>query len=134
MSVRRTGGDSLKTLRERIQSLGVDVATRVADASAGELSSQARSDFDAGRTAYGATRPRGRYGPLSLIRTGATRASLGFSAIGTAVIARLVPKYAKYLIGKYVILPAGRAAVPTKWTDAIDPIAMREVERSWEGK
>lgn len=58
--------------------------------------------------------------PLDLYETGKTRETLKFVVDGTIVRCRLGPRYAKYLIGKYKILPIGdRTAMPTAWRFAL---------------
>ncbi len=58
-------------------------------------------------------------GALSLVQTGATRARVVFVANGTIVRCVLGTKYARYLIGKYGILPNGNAAIPVEWQDTL---------------
>lgn len=55
---------------------------------------------------------------LRLVRTGATRAALRFVAVGTVIRCVLGPRYARYLVGKYRILPSGQQAVPFRWRRA----------------
>ena len=76
----------------------------------------------------GSGRRRGSYaegGRLNLRETGATRSDVYFVAIGTLVRAQLGPKYAKYLIGKYKILPS-QGPLPSRWSEALGR-NMREV-------
>ncbi len=130
--VKQMRGGSMRDVKGRIAKLGVVAARRVAETATPMLTSAVRSDFDAGRTVYGAPRPVGRRGPLSLVRTGATRATLGFSAQGTTMRAVLSTRWAKYLIGKYRILPIGdRTAIPAKWKRAIDAIVSDVLSAEW---
>jgi hypothetical protein len=58
--------------------------------------------------------------PLTLVLTGKVRGHVQFKTDGTRrVRAELSTKYARYLIGKYGILPNGRAAMPCKWSMTI---------------
>lgn len=106
-------------------SLSHAVAARVAP----ELTTQAQASYDSGRTVYGAPRPvslvDGR--PLTLVETGAVRRDMKFNASGTRVTVTIGPSYARYLIGKYGILPSGdRADIPAPWVAAIDRIVREE--------
>ena len=75
---------------------------------------------------YGDARPKGVDGrPLTLVRTGRTRSMVRFSATGTIVRAVLAVPYAKYLIGKYEILPNGR--LPSTWRKTITRVVGESV-------
>lgn len=101
-----------QSLRELPRTLAVDVATRAAPAMTG-LTQEA---FDGGRSVYGEARPVSKVDghALDLEVTGATKAQLRFVPVGTVVRCVLGPKYARYLIGKYGILPNG--ALPASWS------------------
>jgi hypothetical protein len=100
------------TLRQLPTSIAHDVSKRAAPAMTG-LTKQA---FDAKRTVYGDPRPLSRATgkPLSLEKSGLTKSTLKFTAQGTIVRCVLGTKYAKYLIGKYSVLPNG--ALPAAWS------------------
>jgi hypothetical protein len=67
---------------------------------------------------------------VSLVRTGKTRDQLRFVVNGTIIRCALGPRYAKYLIGKYKILPIGdRTAMPANWTRALDELVRTAQER-----
>lgn len=100
-------------------------AERIAKIAAGVLTEKVQASFAAGETAYGDGRPSGKSGPLSLVKTGTTRDHLVFSATGRQVRAVLSTKYARYLVGKYSVLPNGGAAIPFQWQDALDEISKR---------
>ena len=118
----------LRDLAKRLQSIPTTVAQNVARAVAPELTSVARADFDAGRTAYGAARPLGKGGQaLSLVKSGITQGSIRFVDIGTRVRAVLGARYAKYLVGKYGILPKG--PLPRAWATTIDATARAEIAK-----
>jgi len=131
--VRRIGGGSLRSFRDRVQAMTVSAAQIVASQAAPELTAAARADFDSGLTAYGAPRPSGVNGPLSLVATGATRATLGFSSQGTVMRAVLTTPWAKYLVGKYQVLPSGdRTDIPPKWKRSLDGIVARVLASEWK--
>lgn len=106
----------------------VTTAARIAARAAPEMSSLARSAFDAGRTVYGSPRPRSADGKaLTLEKTGRTRASLQFAATGRDIRLTRLPGYAVYLINgprgqpdRY-ILPNG--PLPVEWRDRMTEIA-----------
>lgn len=125
---------SLRRLVSDIQrQSGVVVAQEVAARAAPEVTALALAEFDAGRTAYGDPRPEGVDGrELRLVRTGATRAALRFVAVGTVIRCVLGPRYARYLVGKYRILPSGQQAVPFRWRRAISDVARDVVSRRIE--
>jgi hypothetical protein len=133
--VRRMKGPkpgSLRALKKRITKLGVQASTTIAQRAAPELTSRAQADYDGGRTVYGEPRPRGEYGPLTLVRTGATRRYLRFAAAGSIMRVALGTPYAKYLVGKYKILPIGdRTAMPVAWARAIDGIVVSVLDEQW---
>lgn len=105
-------------LRQKMRKAPVLLAIGVAKRTAPLLTKFARSDYDSGRTVYGGTRPLSTQGEkLSLDATGDTRRQLTFKATGTQMRVALGPKYAKYLIGKYDILPNG--PMPAKWASEI---------------
>ncbi len=67
---------------------------------------------------------------LTLVDTGDTRRTMHFEARGRLVRCRLGPRYAKYLIGKYKILPIGdRTSMPAAWTRALDELVQTVQER-----
>ncbi len=101
-------------LRDMPRTLAADVAKRAAPA----MTDLTQASFDSGQTVYGDARPRGAEGqPLTLRKTGATEAQMRFVSVGTIVRCVLGPKYARYLIGKYSILPNG--AMPVKWAERL---------------
>lgn len=125
-------GKSLRDIKADIarQSLSVahDIAQRVAPA----ITSQARDAYLSGRNVYGDTRPRSVTGKaLSLIESGDTLANVRFRVSGTVMWCDLGTPYAKYLIGKYKILPIGdRTAVPVSWARTIRAISDEVVSAS----
>ena len=104
-------GDLKQRLATLPKTIAVDVAQRAAPAMTG-LTKQA---FDSGQNVYGDARPEGVGGrALTLRRTGTVARELRFVAIGTIVRCVLGPRYAKYLIGKYGVLPNG--VMPAEWS------------------
>lgn len=106
---------SIKALKSRLRELPRTVAHDVARRAAPELTQLTASAYESGRSVYGEPRPPGVDGRrLTLDATGATRRTLQFVANGTIVRCVLGTKYARYLIGKYGILPNG--AMPSEWS------------------
>lgn len=106
---------SIRGLKQRIQSFPRTLAVGVASRAAPAMTGLARDAYSSGRSVYGEARPTGARGQaLTLRKTGAVAGQLRFTAIGTIVRCVLGPSYAKYLIGKYGILPNG--ALPAGWS------------------
>ena len=113
---------SLQSLKRALQKLPITASARIAARAAPEMSALARSSFDGGRSVYGPARPRGvDGGELTLERTGATRRALEFVATGRDIRLTRLPRYTKYLIGKYDILPNG--PLPASWRERMTEIA-----------
>lgn len=113
---------SLQALKKAIRKLPITAAAAIAARSAPEMSALAESAFDGGRSVYGPARPRGEDGQhLTLERTGDTRAALRFVATGRDIRLTRLPTYARYLIGKYDILPNG--PLPQAWRERMQDIA-----------
>jgi hypothetical protein len=122
MTLDAAGLRSIRALQNSLRRMPITAAARIAQRYAPEASRLARDAFDGGRTAYGSDRPRAvDGGALSLRRTGVTRAALDFIATGRQVRLARLPRYARYLIGKYSILPNG--PLPQAWRDRITKIA-----------
>lgn len=112
---------SVRGLRQTLRKMPVTVAHDVARRASPKMTDLTRASFDTGSTVYDQPRPRGVDGqPLDLERTGATRRALNFTATGTIVRAVLGTNYARYLIGKYDILPNG--ALPPRWRQSLEKI------------
>lgn len=93
----------------------VTIAHDVAQRAAPALTTKTREAFDAGRSVYGEPRPNGADGkPLTLRKSGSVSRDLRFVANGSIVRCVLGPDYARYLIGKYGVLPNG--ALPADWS------------------
>lgn len=131
--VKQLRGGSFRDIKKRLTGLGVIASRDVSARAAPVITSALREAFDGARDVYGAPRRVGvDGGTLSLVRTGATRATLGFTVQGTTLRARLGTRWAKYLIGRYRILPIGdRTAIPAKWKRAIDVIVQDVLSSEW---
>ncbi len=106
--------DLKRNLRELPRTVAADVASRASPA----LTDLTREAYSSGRTVYGDARPMGVNGnPLTLRKTGAVEGQTRFVAIGTIVRCALGPRYARYLIGRYRILPNG--AMPAAWRERL---------------
>lgn len=117
---------SIKNLRQQLAALPITVSARIAAHSAPEISARTAEDFNAGRTVYGKPRPSSvNGGELSLERTGATRRALRFIATGRDIRTAHLPRYTKYLIGKYDVLPNG--PLPAEWRARLGLIAERVI-------
>lgn len=120
---------NLKRFRKALAQLPLTVSAGIAAGAAPEVSALARSAFDGGRTVYGTNRPRGVDGnALDLVRTGASRAAVRFDATGTQMRTPVLPRYTKYLIGLYSILPSGR--LPVAWQERLRAIAGAVIQAS----
>lgn len=112
---------TLKKMKASLRALPRSVAHQVAQKGAPKLTELTREAFNGNRNVYGDARPAGADGqPLTLVKTGATQAYLKFTANGSIIRAVLGTPYAKYLIGKYGVLPNG--AMPVKWSRALAEI------------
>lgn len=114
---------SLQALRRAVSKLPLTAATRIAAQAAPEVSALTREAFDSEITVYGSPRPRSVDGdkPLTLVRTGASRDALRFVAEGSRMRTATLPKYTKYLIGLYSVLPNG--PLPAIWRERLNEIA-----------
>lgn len=112
---------SVRGLRDTLRSLPLSVAHDVARRGAPAMSAEVSRAFSGGKTVYGDARPASVDGkPLTLRRTGTTESTLKFAANGSVIRAHLTTKYAKYLIGKYGVLPNG--PIPTGWAKRLEAI------------
>lgn len=113
----------LRKLSKRIKGVPLVVVHDVANRAAPTISEKARNAFTAGVTVYGNPRPRGKGGEtLSLYKGGETFRRLRFTVTGTIIrcdISKAGP-HAKYLIGKYRILPMGK--MPVVWAKTLERI------------
>lgn len=106
---------NLSSIKGALKALPRTIAADVAKRAAPALSGLTTEAFASARTVYGEARPSGVSGrTLSLVRSGATRDALRFVSIGTIVRCVLPTPWAKYLIGRYGILPNG--SIPVRWS------------------
>ena len=106
---------TIRGLRKKLNEVPLSVAHDVASRSGPGLTSRTKEANAAMRSTYGTAYPIGVDGKqLTLQDTKATIKSIGFEAEGTVVSCRLGTRYAKYLIGKYGILPNGY--IPAEWS------------------
>ena len=110
---------SLRALKARLRQMPVTVAHSVAQRAAPAITELATQAYDGNRSVYGEPRPASTVDghELTLERTGATRRALRFVANGTIVRCVLGTRYARYLVGKYGVLPNG--ALPVRWADRL---------------
>jgi hypothetical protein len=105
----------LSKLKRDLRELPLTVAHSVAQRAAPAFTSLSQQAYGGNVSVYGDPRPPGVNGsPLTLERSGATKRQLRFTANGTIVRCVLGTPYAKYLVGKYSILPNGR--LPVAWS------------------
>lgn len=129
MTVRRTGNATFAELKSKLRKLPTSVAHSVAQQAAPAVTDLTVASFLTGKSVYGEPRPDGVDGrELTLRKSGRTRETLKFVANGTIVRCVLGTKYARYLIGKYGILPNG--AMPAEWTRRLREITATEVKRA----
>jgi hypothetical protein len=112
---------SIKGMKQAIRALPVTVAADISKRAAPALTDLTQTAFNSNATVYNESRPAGVNGnSLSLVKSGATRDALRFVSVGTIVRCVLPTKWAKYLIGRYGILPNG--ALPVKWSARLKEI------------
>lgn len=131
MGYKSTGTPNLLRLNRRLTTITTEKAAIVARRCAAEITERAQASYDSGQTVYGDARPTGVNGDaLTLVRTGDTRNLIRFTSDGGTKIRCSLGglKYAKYLIGKYKILPIGNAALPWRWIEIIQRIWFEEVK------
>lgn len=117
MGVRGDFG-SIKALKQRLRDLPRSIAHEVAARGGPAMTDLTRQAFAAGVNVYDEPRPAGVDGqPLTLEQSGATRGQLQFVVTGTIIRCALGTRWAKYLIGKYGILPNG--GLPARWAERL---------------
>jgi hypothetical protein len=118
---------TLNKMKSAMRGLPIRVRTAVAKDGESKLTNETRGDFESGRTVFGEPRRLGVKGQaLSLVKSGRTAAALRFVAVGTILRAHLPTKHAKYLIGKYKILPSGRS-LPAAWRAELESSVREQV-------
>lgn len=115
---------NLRRFNQKLQAMPTEIARIVAARAASAITQRAQSSYDSGVSVYGDARENN----VTLYQTGATRDYVVFTSDGgTKIRASLGTPYAKYLIGKYKILPVGNAAMPWQWLKAIKEISLQEM-------
>jgi hypothetical protein len=115
---------SINSLKKALRNLPITATARIAARAAPAMSTLAQDAHASGKTVYDRPRPLGVDGDeISLERTGATRRALNFIATGRDIRTAALPRYAKYLIGKYDLLPNG--PLPASWRERLQEIAAR---------
>lgn len=119
--------NSLKSLaKSNGRALAIDVAKKLAP----KLTSLMQEAYDSGQTIFDESRPLGERGnKLSLVDSGTVRGALRWSQAGTIVRAALNTPYARFLIGKYKIMPSGAQELPFRWQDVLLETANDEIAR-----
>lgn len=106
--------------RNMIKEHGVKVAREVANRAVPALNQDLGSKYDSGRTAFGDARPLGHHGNrVTLFRTGTLRSTLRFDNEGQLLRIKLPVSYARFMIGRFGVLPSGAQKLPFAWSDAI---------------
>lgn len=117
------GGGFIRDLQAKLRTFPITLAQEVAGKAAPALTDLAQATFDGGQNVYGDARPPGVDGQaLTLRKSGEAEAAVSFAATGTQVRTPPFPRYMRYLIGRYGILPNGRAAIPAAWRVKLDEI------------
>lgn len=113
---------SINSLKAALRRLPVTSVARIAARAAPAMSELAQDAHASGKTVFDRPRPLGVDGEaLSLERTGDTKRALQFVATGRDIRTARLPRYAKYLIGKYDLLPNG--PLPQAWRERLRDIA-----------
>lgn len=113
---------TLQSLKRALQKLPITSTARIAARAAPAMSALAAEAYDGGRTVYGSPRPRGVDGrALTLVKSGASRDAIQFRATGRDIRTAPLPRYTKYLIGRYDVLPNG--PLPQAWRERMTEIA-----------
>ncbi len=87
------------------------------------LTAELQGTYEGKASAYGDPNPVGVNGQqLTLKETGALDAALQFTATGSRLATGTLPRYARYLIGKYRVLPIGNTAMPEAWRKRLEQL------------
>lgn len=130
----RGNPQSLRDYAKRMQRVASpSTVERIVREGSSVLTAQLQSDFDSGNTAYGDARPSGRHGPVTLRKTGRLASFLRFAAVGRLMRAVLAVPYARFMIGRFQILPRGGGKLPYKWSEQLGGIARRVMSDTMRG-
>lgn len=120
---------SIAALKSALRDLPIRIRSSVAKDAAEVLNVEMRADYASARTVYDTPRPLSVDGKrLSLVKTGRTFGQLFFVVTGTILRAQLGTKYARFLIGKYSIMPQ---RLPAAWSAKLEKI-VREYREDFE--
>ncbi len=122
----------LRDLKRSLKSVPVTAVAKIASAAAPVITAQAQATFRSGQDVFGAPRLKSvQGGNLSLVQSGATRNAINFIATGRDIRVARLPKYAKFLIGRYGILPNGKQ-LPQTWRGALGAIALSVLSKEYQ--
>ena len=122
---------SINKLKAAIRTMPQRMRRAVALDAAGYLDIEVRQQFAVGETVFRTPRPLGTDGQkLALVKSGTVRGKLGFKADETVIRANLGTPYAKYLIGKYQILPQ---KLPAAWAEYLTKLVQEYRDSEMEG-
>lgn len=112
---------SLDVLRKRLSADPQVLAHKVAAAAVGAINAEAQRSFDAGEAPSGFAWPESKVtgAHVSLVRSGALRRQVRYSAEGSQIRCVLGVRYAKYQVGKRPVFPRRGAKLPDAYRDAI---------------
>ena len=120
---------SIGKLRKAIQEFGPSAREAIARDAHGWLTNETRDAFFSGRTVYETPRPTSmdsRHPGEMLSLIGPARngrhvlQDIGWTNTGTIIRALLNQRYAKYLVGKYKILPNNK--LPANWQEHLETL------------
>ena len=132
MSGLRGDLSKLRGIERSFRELPRVVGAKVATAVAGELTDLMRRTFNASENAYGDPWAYGKEGQrVTMRKSGALAADVGFVAIGTRLRGKLGPRYAKYQVGPRPVFP--RKKLPVAWVAAIQAAASKVIRAELEG-
>ena len=121
---------TMNKLKAAIKTMPQRMRTSVARDAAGYLDIEVRRQFNAGSTVFDTPRPLGVDGQkLSLVKSSKVKQSLGFNVAETTISAVLSQRYAKYLVGKYRILPQ---KLPAAWAEYLTKLVQEYRDDDFE--
>lgn len=122
---------TMNKLKAAIKTMPQRMRTAVARDAAGYLDIEVRRQFNAGATVFDTPRPLGVDGQtLALVKTGSVQKSLGFNAKDARISAVLSQRYARFLVGKYRILPQ---KLPAAWAEYLTKLVQEYRDDDFEG-
>jgi hypothetical protein len=126
---------SINSLKRALKRLPITAVARIASRAAPAMTDLAGSAFRAGQTVYGRARPLSVEGErLDLERTGVLKRALEFRATGRDIRTLPLPRYARYMIAAYAVLPPGKAPLPQAWKDKLAALAAEVLHAEITGR